>query len=186
MVDFPKLFEPLDLGPVILRNRLTMTTHTREIGARRYERYLDSRARGGAASISVFASSGLINCATTPGRFIAAYGDESDALLPLSDEEARQYLDDREVPRLAGIAHVVQPHGAAVFGQLHHAGADRVAPMERSSADRGHFHSRSSHQTVGDCRSPRRMIFAIQEGARGRADMSSRLAGTGAAAPQRG
>jgi 2,4-dienoyl-CoA reductase-like NADH-dependent reductase (Old Yellow Enzyme family) len=126
MADLAMLFEPLDLGPVTLRNRLTMTPHTREIGSRRYERYLQARAAGGASAIGVFASYGLINAATTPGRFLSVYGAESDALLPLSDEETRRYLDDREIPRLAGIAGVVRPLGAALFGQLHHAGADRV------------------------------------------------------------
>src|SRR5581483_1982393 len=127
MSKFPHLFTPLELGPATLRNRLTMSAHTRELGAERYERYLAARAKGGVAGITVLASFGLINNATTPGRFMKRYATESDAFLPVADDPAAvTYVDGREIPRLAGIAAALHPHETLVFGQLHHAGADRV------------------------------------------------------------
>jgi 2,4-dienoyl-CoA reductase-like NADH-dependent reductase (Old Yellow Enzyme family)/thioredoxin reductase len=124
---YPHLFRPLELGRLTLRNRITMSTHNRDMGTRRYARYLEARARGGVASVGVQASVGLIDAATTPGTFLEAYATERDAFLPSSDRgDVAAYLQAREVPRLRQLADAVQPHGAAIIGQLHHGGADRV------------------------------------------------------------
>ena len=49
MPDFPRLFEPLQIGNFTVRNRIVNTTHGTAHSEARDLRYLQERARGGAA-----------------------------------------------------------------------------------------------------------------------------------------
>ena len=51
MPDFPRLFEPLQIGNFTVRNRIVNTTHGTAHSEQRDLRYLQERARGGAALI---------------------------------------------------------------------------------------------------------------------------------------
>ena len=109
---FPRLFSPVTLRGVTLRNRIVSTAHgtymvkdglaNERIGA-----YHEARARGGAGLIICEAAS-VHATALGAGRYAAAH---SDACI----EPYRRVVER------------IRAHGAAAFGQLHHPGRGDIA-----------------------------------------------------------
>ena len=81
MPDFPRLFEPLQIGNFTVRNRIVMTTHGTGHSEQRDLRYLQERARGGAALIGIH-SAGTTNFPLGPGRWKEDHGRDFDVRLP--------------------------------------------------------------------------------------------------------
>lgn len=133
-----RLFEPIALGGVRVRNRTVMTAHGPRLGQARYERYLEVRSRGGVGLVILPVVSALYLGTTYPVPVAAVPGGEEDAVAPRQDTPEGIAFFDAVVPRLRGQAEAVRRGGAAVFGQLNHPGANRhwenlqpaVAPSE--------------------------------------------------------
>lgn len=139
MDHFPHLFQPIQLGPVQVRNRVMMTTHGPRLPLGRYLRYLEERARGGIGLIGISAGLGVYNEPTGPGRFLPAYAPDLDAVLPdPTTPEGIAYYDDTVIPALRKQAEAVHRHGAACVGQVLHLGAakhqDNYRPAVAPSA----------------------------------------------------
>jgi 2,4-dienoyl-CoA reductase (NADPH2) len=110
-----------ELGSLDLRNRIMMTVHGPRLSADRYLRYLDERSRD-AALVGVHAIGGVFNFPFEPGRFVASYADDLDALSPHPlTAEGRTYYD-RDIPMMAQQAEIVHRNGAKVVGQIFHGG----------------------------------------------------------------
>src|SRR5205085_6589003 len=92
---FPHLFEPIQLGPLHVPNRIVMTTHGGGDLA-----YFAERARGGTGLL--FASGaavGVSHYTPAPGKFQPYADDSFDALLPNpATPECIAYFDARVVP----------------------------------------------------------------------------------------
>lgn len=124
--------QPLDVGPLRLRNRFMMTTHGPRLPAARYVPYLEERSRQ-VALVGIHAGYGMGSFPPGPGRFRAGDGDgDPDAVAPhpLTDE-GRAWCE-RFVPLLAEQAAAVHRGGAACVGQLHHAGASDAGDTLRA------------------------------------------------------
>ena len=104
---FPLLLSPLEIGPVILRNRIVSTGHGTRLAAGRIASYAliayhEARARGGA---------GLI---ITEAAMIDEEGVYSESHLVVDN--------DRVIPSLTRLADAVHAHGTKIFGQVFHLG----------------------------------------------------------------
>ena len=117
-----RLFEPIALGGVRVRNRTVMTAHGPRLGQARYERYLEVRSRGGVGLVILPVVSALYLGTTYPVPVAAVPGGEEDAVAPRQDTPEGIAFFDAVVPRLRGQAEAVRRGGAAVFGQLNHPG----------------------------------------------------------------
>ena len=109
---FPRLFSPLTLRGVTLRNRIVSTAHGTYMASGglandRIGAYHEARARGGAGLIICEAAS-VHDTAIGAGRYAAAH---TDACI----EPYRRVVDR------------IRAHGAAVFGQLYHPGRGDIA-----------------------------------------------------------
>ena len=116
MTPYPRLFEPLAVGPVTLRNRVvcgahfTMFTEPNAVWGepgfygRRYGRYLADRARGGAAAVIAGET------AVAPNT---AYKMPNNA----------NGWDPACIPHYRSLTEQVHEHGALAFLQLTHSGA---------------------------------------------------------------
>ena len=126
MAAYEYLFEPLDLGPLRLRNRVMMSTHGPRLAGRRYEQYIEARARGGVAILGVNCGAGVGHHPSGPGRFMREYAREWDAVLPSPvTKEGIAYFDETLIPAMRGQADAAHRGGAFCVGQLHHSGAAR-------------------------------------------------------------
>ena len=106
---FPRLFEPLAIGPVTLRNRIVSSGHDTVMAEHglvtdRLVAYQEARARGGA---------GLI--------VIQVAGVHPTARYTSSELTADS---DATIPGFTRLADVVHRHGGTVFGQLFHGGRE--------------------------------------------------------------
>ncbi|HEV8298112.1 MAG TPA: FAD-dependent oxidoreductase [Acidimicrobiales bacterium] len=119
-----RLFEPLTIGTFTVRNRIVNTTHGTALGEARDLRYLQERARGGAALLGVHASTGIYSYAIGAGPRSAAPDWDGLALSPVSPEGIAQY-DDVVIPWMRRRADIVHAEGAACFAQVYHPGAGR-------------------------------------------------------------
>ncbi len=105
---FKRLFTPLQIGPVTIRNRIVFGPHSTRFAedhlpSERHVYYYAERAKGGVGLIIT----------------------ESSSVHPSSERrrhEIRAY-DPRSVEGYSKIAKAVHEHGAKIFGQLVHAGA---------------------------------------------------------------
>jgi len=109
---FPRLFSPLTLRGVALRNRIVSTAHGTYMASGglandRIGAYHEARARGGAGLIICEAAS-VHDTAIGAGRYAAAH---TDACI----EPYRRVVDR------------IRAHGAAAFGQLYHPGRGDIA-----------------------------------------------------------
>ncbi|WP_344422792.1 FAD-dependent oxidoreductase [Pseudonocardia ailaonensis] len=107
--EFPRLFTPLRMGRVELRNRLVFAGHGSRfvdphdhVLTRRQAHYLAERARGGVGL--VIQGSGVVHPTG------------------LTFGGINQTWDDACIPAYAMVAEAVQAHGAAIVGQLSHLG----------------------------------------------------------------
>ena len=109
---FPRLFSPLTLRGVTLRNRIVSTAHGTFMSSGgfandRIATYHEARARGGAGLIICEAAS-VHETAIGAGRYAAAH---NDACI----EPYRRVVER------------IRAHGAAAFGQLYHPGRGDIA-----------------------------------------------------------
>lgn len=115
-VRFPRLFQPFRLGRLELRNRIVMppmaTKYSSEDGfvTDRLKDYYAARARGGVGLVIVEAS-----CVDAP----VGKGFQRQLVID----------DDRFLPGLAELVHVVKQEGAKIAIQVHHAGSEATSSV---------------------------------------------------------
>ncbi|GAI40098.1 unnamed protein product, partial [marine sediment metagenome] len=108
---FPRLFEPVRLGQLELRNRIVMppmgTGYGSEDGfvTEQLKDYYAARARGGVGLVIV-----EVACV--------------DAPVGKAFKRQLRIDDDRFLPGLSELVHTVKQHGAKIAIQLHHAGSE--------------------------------------------------------------
>ena len=110
--EFPRLFSPLTLRGVTLRNRIVSTAHgtfmaSGGLANDRIGAYHEARARGGAGLVICEAAS-VHDTAIGAGRYAAAHTDTCI-------EPYRRVVER------------IRTHGAAAFGQLYHPGRGDIA-----------------------------------------------------------
>lgn len=124
MAAMRRLFEPLDLGSFMVRNRIVWPTHNPRLSDERELDYLARRAEGGVGLIGLQASQGVIQYAIgpgTPGRL-----GEWDRKPPSSvTSEGVAFYDDLVIPRIRARAEVIHEREAHCFAQVAHPGAAR-------------------------------------------------------------
>jgi len=106
---FPRLFSPLTIGGVTLKNRVVSSGHDTVMAddgqiTDRLIAYHEARARGGAGLIVVQVA-GIHETARYTSHVLMA-------------------TDDSCVPGYRALANAVKPHGTALFGQLFHPGRE--------------------------------------------------------------
>lgn len=121
---YRRLFEPLRIGNFTVRNRIVNTTHGTGLGDARDVRYLQERARGGAAFLGVHSSQGIYSYSIGPGPRSAAPDWDGKALSPVTAEGIAAY-DTMVIPWMKRRADAVHAEGAACFAQVYHPGAGR-------------------------------------------------------------
>jgi 2,4-dienoyl-CoA reductase-like NADH-dependent reductase (Old Yellow Enzyme family)/thioredoxin reductase len=122
-----RLFEPIDLGPIQVRNRIMLTTHGGAIPSGRYVRYLETRAAGGVGLVAVSgAQAGVAHVSSVASRFMPSYAGDFDATAPNPATQAGiAYFDGIVTPMLRERAEAVHRHGASCVGQVFHLGSYR-------------------------------------------------------------
>ena len=104
---FPKLFEPIQIGGILLRNRIFSTGHmtcmlSDGLPNADFVAYHEARAAGGCALIIT----------------------ESAAVHPTSNAYNVQLFRDDSIPALSKVADAIHRHDCRVFGQLGHGGRE--------------------------------------------------------------
>jgi 2,4-dienoyl-CoA reductase-like NADH-dependent reductase (Old Yellow Enzyme family)/thioredoxin reductase len=117
-----RLFEPISLGDITLRNRIANTTHKTTLSEARELRYLEERARGGAGLLVVQGGEGARNFGVGPAPQNWPSAWDEHPISPLTPEGVAHY-DNYDIPRLKERARVIHAGGAKCFGQLFHLGA---------------------------------------------------------------
>ncbi|HEX7094765.1 MAG TPA: FAD-dependent oxidoreductase [Acidimicrobiales bacterium] len=124
------LFDEIAVGTRVLRNRFVMTPHGGRIPPHRYVRYLEERVRdGGVALVITPVGESIYGHRSYPlgiGRLPEGWQNDLDAVLPDQGTPEGKRHFDRMLPVFAEQAAVVHRHGAMIFGQLHHATAERA------------------------------------------------------------
>ena len=121
---FRRLFEPLTIGGLTLRNRIVNTTHGTGLGEERELAYLAARAHGGAGLLGIHSVAGIYGYAVGPGPQRRTGEWDVDAPSPVTEAGIAHY-DDLVIPALRRRAEVIHAGGAAVFAQVYHSGAAR-------------------------------------------------------------
>ena len=140
-MSFEHLLEPLQLGPIEIRNRIVSTSHQTSLVAASLPTdelvaYQQARAAGGAGLLSVEASS-------------------PDPSGQLSDHQIAAYRPE-VVPMLAKIADAVHSEGAKLFIQLCHGGREQITGGYRppalapSAVPSPRFHTEARALTKGE------------------------------------
>src|ERR1039458_3996796 len=134
-----RLFEPIMIGNVTVRNRIVNTTHGTGLGEARDLRYLQERARGGAGLIGLAGGQGVGIFGVGPGAEHAA-PDWDERPLSADTPEGIRHYDDVAIPYMRKRAEVVHAEGASCFAQVYHLGtaqhAQRLFPPVAPSRDR--------------------------------------------------
>ncbi len=150
---FQRLFSPLDIGRFTIRNRIVNTVHGTGLGDERDLRYLQERARGGAALLGVHASVGVYGYALGPGPRTGSTDWDAKAVAPLTDAGIA-YYDDLVIPGLARRAEVIHAEGAKGFAQVYHSGAARhgahIGPAMAPSAVQDPYEAATPHVLLDD------------------------------------
>jgi 2,4-dienoyl-CoA reductase-like NADH-dependent reductase (Old Yellow Enzyme family) len=125
---YPRLFEPIAIGPLQLRNRIMMTVHG-GLRAERNVRYYEDKAAGGVGLMCVPGGSvGVQSFAAAPGRFLPQHVDDFGGIGPdPTSPEGVAFFDDRVIPTMRSLADAAHRHGTVVLTQIYHLGAARVS-----------------------------------------------------------
>jgi 2,4-dienoyl-CoA reductase-like NADH-dependent reductase (Old Yellow Enzyme family)/thioredoxin reductase len=126
MPDMPetKLFEPIDIGGVTLRNRVMMAVHGPRLSQARYLRYLDERSRD-VGLVGLHAFHGVMNFPFGPGPFLTSFAADPDAVPPNPLTDIGRAYYDSLIPSMAAQVDVVHGNGAKAVGQIFHLGASQ-------------------------------------------------------------
>ncbi len=122
MTAYSRLFEPLTLGPLELKNRIVLPAHGPRLGGKRYERYLEERLRNGIGLLIVSAPElqGLTAVRGGP----AWSPTEPDTGYPdPTTPEGEAELDRLFLPEIKRQAELAHRYGAKCFRQLVHSGS---------------------------------------------------------------
>jgi 2,4-dienoyl-CoA reductase-like NADH-dependent reductase (Old Yellow Enzyme family) len=120
---FPRLFEPIQVGSLILPNRIVGCTHgpgfsldpAENPAGRRYGHYLARRARGGAAVVTTGTSYTMLRALNSGGRLRFTIGG-GPFFWPAGERGTPE--EERYVAFLGGIAHRVHDAGGKLFAEL--------------------------------------------------------------------
>jgi 2,4-dienoyl-CoA reductase-like NADH-dependent reductase (Old Yellow Enzyme family)/thioredoxin reductase len=130
-VTFPRLFQPITIGTMTVRNRIVNTTHGSGLGEARDLRYIEDRAKGGVGLIGLHGSHGVATFGVGEGPEKAVPDWDERPLSPTTPEGIRHY-DDVAIPYMRKRAEVVHAGGAVCFAQVYHLGnaphAQRIFP----------------------------------------------------------
>jgi 2,4-dienoyl-CoA reductase-like NADH-dependent reductase (Old Yellow Enzyme family)/thioredoxin reductase len=164
---YRRLFEPLEIGNFTIRNRIVNTTHGTGLSEDRDLRYLQERARGGAALLGLHGSQGVLNYAVGPTPTSPAPNWDQQLVSPVSDAGVAFY-DETVIPYMAKRAAVVHAEGAKCFAQVYHLGAaghaQRITPPIAPSAVSDPYDALTPHPLTGD--EIEEVIFAFAHGIR--------------------
>lgn len=109
-----KLFQPIQIGTMIVRNRIAMAPMGTNLGTEEgfvtetTKNYYEARAKGGTGMVIV-----EVTCVDHPLGKAITYQLAAD--------------HDKFLPGLTGLAHAIKKHGARAVLQLHHAGRESHA-----------------------------------------------------------
>ena len=120
---FEKLFQPLRVGPVQLKNRLQLLPHNTLYDVRTLTGYLERRAKGGVGLVEVSMATAIRDLGEFPEG-------------PLDAWPYKGY-DERIVPYYSQLSEAVHRHGAKAFIELSAAGGNRSAARSASSIPGG-------------------------------------------------
>jgi 2,4-dienoyl-CoA reductase-like NADH-dependent reductase (Old Yellow Enzyme family)/thioredoxin reductase len=152
-VPFPRLFEPISIGPVVVRNRIVNPTHGSALSEARDIRYIQERARGGAGLLGLYGSTGVANYGIGPGEQKSSPEWDDPSLSPVSDEGILHY-DEIAIPYMNRRADVVHLEGAACFAQVYHLGSaphsQRILPPVAPSSIGDSYDALSPHPLTND------------------------------------
>jgi 2,4-dienoyl-CoA reductase-like NADH-dependent reductase (Old Yellow Enzyme family)/thioredoxin reductase len=121
MTTFERLFQPIDVGGLEVKNRIVFPAHGPRIAGQRYLRYLEERLKNGVGFVVVggieVQGCGVarVGAPFAPGEADSMYPD------PTTEEGARE-LDRILIPEMQAQAAVARRHGATIFRQLVHSG----------------------------------------------------------------
>jgi 2,4-dienoyl-CoA reductase-like NADH-dependent reductase (Old Yellow Enzyme family)/thioredoxin reductase len=121
MTPYPRLFEPLQLGPHTLENRVVLPAHGPRLGGRRYARYLEERLANGVALLIVPGIDVQGLTAVRGGPAFSPTEPDTGFPDPMTDAGARQ-LDELLLPEIARMAELAHRHGAPCIRQFVHTG----------------------------------------------------------------
>jgi 2,4-dienoyl-CoA reductase-like NADH-dependent reductase (Old Yellow Enzyme family)/thioredoxin reductase len=121
MTAYPRLFEPLRLGPHELKNRIVLTAHGPRLAGKRFDRYLEERLSHDVAMMIV-SSSDVMGLKAVRGG--PAFTGEADAYYPDPTTAAGiAELDRMLIPEMERHVELAHRHGALCFRQLTHSGS---------------------------------------------------------------
>jgi 2,4-dienoyl-CoA reductase-like NADH-dependent reductase (Old Yellow Enzyme family)/NADPH-dependent 2,4-dienoyl-CoA reductase/sulfur reductase-like enzyme len=121
MTTFERLFEPIDIGGLQVKNRIVFPAHGPRISGQRYLRYLEERLKNGVGLV-------VVGGIDVQGCGVARVGapfapGEADSMYPdPTTEEGAAELDRLLIPEMRAQAAVARRHGAVIFRQLVHSG----------------------------------------------------------------
>jgi 2,4-dienoyl-CoA reductase-like NADH-dependent reductase (Old Yellow Enzyme family)/thioredoxin reductase len=119
-----RLFQPIDVGGLALRNRLMMTVHGPRLSPERYLRYLHERSRD-VGLVGLHAMYGVMSYPAGPGRFVPGYASDFDLAPPHPLTAEGRAFYDAAIPTMRAQGDVVHANGAKTVGQVLHLGTSR-------------------------------------------------------------
>jgi len=120
---FDKLFEPISVGPVTLKNRLQLLPHNTLYAMDALTSYLERRAQGGVGLVEVSMATAIRDLGEFPEGSVDAWPYKG--------------YDESIVQHYSKLSRSIHRHGAKVFMELSAAGGNRSAARSASSIPAG-------------------------------------------------
>ena len=159
---FEKLFSPIDLGPVTVRNRIVNPANNPGLV------FLEERAKGGVGLLVISGpfSQGVDTYSAAASK-VGAKGAFAGVMPSPATPEGKTFYDQRITPQVKTFAETMHKHGAKAFGQLYNLGVlhptssvYKVAP----TAMAGEIERQMAHElTTGEVRE---LVYSFGQGAR--------------------
>lgn len=120
---FDKLFEPIQVGPVALKNRFQLLPHNTLYGFGQLTSYLERRAKGGVGLVEVSMATAIRDLGEFPEGGVDAWPYKG--------------YDEGIVQHYSKLSRAIHAHGAKVFMELSAAGGNRSATRGVSALPAG-------------------------------------------------